>query len=250
MEIKSWATGVNRIILNDTSITVGQNAVQNSNSENGTEQSLLRSSGVPDQYTVSMYFSNSTKDAFYLNHVDSNGNHITEWQAFLRWFKYEIEMGTLPFYFASIGDVSGNTYAIYKIISSGMPKGTPEGEYIKCSMTWAEVINETINYSQEKIIGDYLDFSENIIEFHFTEVPTKMPKKSDFIVSFSIDNTNTIANGTIDIESLEYDGYKTCILMYSESALPNKAIGENVKFQVSYDGTTISGYYAIPKKEN
>lgn len=246
MEIKSWATGVNRTILNETTITIGQNAVQNSNSENGTEQSLLRSSGVPDQYSVSMYFSNSTKNAFYLNHVDNNGNHITEWQAFLRWFKYEIEMGTLPFYFASIGDVSGNTSAIYKIISSGIPKGTPEGEYIKCSMTWAEVINETMNYSQERIVGDYLDFSENIIEFHFTEVPSEIPKKSDFTVSFSIDNENI---NYIDIEYLEYDGYKTCILMYSESVLPSKAIGENVKFQVSYAGTTISGYYAIPKKE-
>lgn len=248
MEIKSWATGVNRIVLNETSITVGQNALQTSSTENGSEQSLLRSSGVPDQYNVSMYFSNSTKDAFYLNHVDSNGNHITEWQAFLNWFKYEIEMGTLPFYFSSIGDVSGNTTAIYKIISSGLPKGTPNGEYIKCTMTWAEQINEVMNYSQAKIVGDYLDFTENTIEFHFNEEPTTVPQKSDFEILFSTEDESVI--GSITVEYLEYDGYKTCVLRYDETELSNKCAGQTIKIQVSYSDTSVAGYYIVPKKES
>ena len=242
MEIKSFASGVNRIVTNETTLSIGTNALATTQTENGSEQSIMKSSGAPDQYSVTMYFSNSTNDSFYHNHTDSNGNHITEWQAFINWFKYDIGFGTIPFYFASLFDVTGETSSVYKIISNGLPKGTPNGEYMKCTMTWQEVFIKPITYTESSAEGDYLDITNGQIEYHFTEVPETSPKRTLFTMTFNEEEKV--------VERIDYDGYKTCVL-YFQSIPISESEEQTFTVSVSFNGlTAITGTLIVAKGEN
>lgn len=217
MKIVSWKSGVNRIIENSTNTSLGVNALRTSKTENGSEQASLTSTGVPNQYSVNMTFSNSTQDSFYKSHFDENGHNITEWMAFQRWFKKELGYGTNAFYFASINDVSGETSAIYKIVGSGLPKGNPNGQYMKVTMTWAEYFPTPVTLTETSNNADYLDIVNGQIEYHFDEVPETTPVKSDFLITYI---KNELPEDDLVIERLEYDGYKTCILYYQAFVPP------------------------------
>ena len=234
MEIVSWATGVNRYILNDTSIEIGTNSVQADNSDNGSEMTYLKNSGSPDVYSVSMRFSNSTTDSFFLNHTDSNGDHITEWQAFLNWFKWVTMMGSKPFYFHKIDDPNDDKTSracIYKIKSSGLPKGTPEGEYVKCTMTWQQWLNEYISVPVEEVTADTLYAVNGTLDLRFTEQPDEPPVKSDFTgTSDYYDDPSDFV-----IKRVDYDGYKSCVLYFDEFS-----VAGTYTINITYNGETIS----------
>lgn len=228
MEIVSWKTGVNRIVTSEASINIGQNAVSSDNSENGSEQSRLNSSGSPDRYQVSMYFSNSTENLFYSKYGK------TEWQAFLDWFKYETKFGTLPFYFTSLQDASGEKTDIYKISTSGLPAGSPIGDYIKCTMTWIQVFNDFININETETTADYISALNGSIDFVFLEHPTEDITKSLFTATYSVLNNGDYTDeAELVIENIAYDGYKTCVLYFQEFNIPGI-----YKINVSFNKST------------
>lgn len=246
MEIKSWAQGVNRIILSETNIEVGTNAVQKDNSENGQEYSTLKSSGAPDRFSVTMMFSNAIDDQFYYNHVDSNGNHVTEWQAFLNWFKNVIHYGTIPFYFHKIDDPRGDLNSdpracVYRIVSDGLPKGTPQGDWYKVTMTWVEYINEYIVVPEVEDVIDSIYISEGIIDVRFADVPESIPKKTSFSGKFSM---KAYKDEPIVIHSVDYDGNKSAVL-YIDPFVDSGIYDVTV----TYNGKDIAGKYYIPEKD-
>lgn len=219
MEIVSWPIGVNRTVLSETTITVGQDAVSKDSTENGSEMTLLKSSGAPDQFAVVMYFSNSTQDSFYNNHIDSLGNHVTEWQAFLNWFKYTTMMGQKGFYFHKIDDprddVKGRS-CVYKIMSSGLPKGTPEGTYYKVTMTWAQVFLDAISVSQVTDPAvDSMFVQNGFIDVRLEEKPENPPSKPDFSIT-----SDYYAESTVPLKAVDYDGNKSVVLYFDEFNIP------------------------------
>lgn len=209
MEIISWARNVNRIVTDESSISVGQGAVVSDQSENGSEMSRLTGSGTPERYQVTMFFSNSATDSFYLN------NGKTEWQAFLDWFKYESCMGTKPFYFHHLSDPNNTTPQVYKISTNGIPTGSPNGEYIKCTMQWIQIFNGFITIPVSSDVGDSISVVDGQIDFRFTEEPNEIPKKEDFYASYQISNNGVLGSASeLVIEQMDWDGYKTCILYF------------------------------------
>lgn len=218
MKIVDWPSGVNRIVLNEASLSLAENGVESDKSDNGSEVSRLKASGTPDRFQVSMYFSNSRSDSFYRNHTDALGNHYTEWKKWSDWFKFVTMNGMHPFYFSDIQKPDGGA-KIYKISSGGLPHGTPTGEYVKVTMTWIEVFNEYITVQQEETLADSIDINPGMIDLRFTEKPEETPKLEDFrdaegnpLSEFSVDDGVTWS--PLVLNEIDYDGQKSVILYY------------------------------------
>lgn len=221
MNVIEWALGVNRTVTNETTPSIGENALISDKSENGNEMSRLTASNSPDNFSVSMWFSHSTQDSFYRNHTDADGNHITEWDAFLTWFKYVAQMGTIPFYFADINDPTGKKKAIYKIKSNGLPKGQTHGDKVKCQMTWVEVFNGSITIPEQHLISDTIDLTNGQIEFRFLEPLTDSDLDIDdtnFSASYEYGETfeELSDRGNLVIHGFDFDGYKSALLYFDE----------------------------------
>lgn len=249
MKIVSWPVGVNTIVTSETNGTIGENGVEADKSENGSEMSRLKGSGIPDKFTVSMYFSNSTTDPFYANHTDAYGNHITEWQAWENWFKYVTMNGTNPFYFKNIYDPTGKKSAIYKISSGGLPNWNPSGEYMQVHMTWIEQFNDVITVQDPVAQADYLDIEPGMIYLALTEVPSEVPNISMFrnnqgesLVKYSLDEGSTLL--TLPVYRLDYDGFKMIILYYDATLTAEAIPSGYYTFYVPYNNQTITGEYA------
>lgn len=236
MEILSWPIGVNRVILSETNLSVGENAVQSDSSENGTDMTALKSSGAPDVYTVSMYFSNDVNDPFYKQFGK------TEWQTFLDWFKYVTLMGTHPFYFHKIDDPreeNVNRTAVYKIRSNGLPKGTPEGTYVKCSMTWLEYITDVIEYEEPSPTVDTIYIVDGTIDLRFIDKPTSVPVKTSFTATMQ--NTTTGADSEeVVINWVDFDGYKSAVLYFD-----TPSVAGDYLLSLTYNGSTIEGRFTV-----
>lgn len=249
MKIVSWPVGVNTIVTSETNGTIGENGVEADKSENGSEMSRLKSSGIPDKFTVTMYFSNSTTDPFYASHTDALGNHLTEWQAWENWFKYVTMNGVNSFYFKNIWDPTGKRTAIYKISSSGLPNWNPSGEYMQVHMTWIEQFNEVLTIPDLTADADYLDIEPGMIYLALTEVPSTVPDISMFrdenghsLVKYSLDEGATLLE--LPVYRLDYDGFKQIVLYYDGSLTADESPSGYYEFYVPYNGSTITGEYA------
>lgn len=249
MKIVSWPVGVNTIVTSESNGTIGENGIESDTSSNGSEMSRLKGSGIPDKFSVTLYLSNSTTDAFYVNHTDSLGNHITELQAWEMWFKYITMNGVNPFYFKDIFDPTGKRTKIYKISSGGLPNWNPTGEYAQVHMTWIEQFNEVLTIPDLTAQADYLDIEPGMIYLSLTEVPAEVPDLSIFkdqhgesLVKYSLDEGSTLL--TLPVYRLDYDGFKQIILYYD--SLMTNAVSPSGYYiiYVPYNGQTISGEFA------
>lgn len=231
MSIVSWPSGVNRIVTSEASIDIASSGVKSDTSENGSEMSRLTCSQAPDKWSVSMTFSNG-KDLFYQKHGK------TEWKAFCDWFKHTTMNGVLPFYFSKIDDPSDTTEAaVYKISSNGLPKGNPFGDQMKVTMTWIEQFTDVISVPEVTVDADYIDLSNGLIDFRFTEQPEDTPSKDDFTVTYSYNGGSRVS---IVPNALEYDGYKSVLLYideFTEAGL--------YTIYVTYGETTVDSSFVV-----
>lgn len=245
MVIVDWPQGVNRIVTSEANISLGEQGIISDNSENGTEMSRLSGSGTPDRYNVTMYFSNSKYDSFYKNHVDIYGRNVSEWQAFRNWFKYTLLNGVNSFRFSSLDDLEGGKGAVYKISSSGLPKGNPVGEYIKVTMLWIEQFTTYITVNEYSVMADSIEVGDGFIELYLTESLSDNPKVSDFLLS----NGNSAVTYSTDgvkfqplfIQGLDYDGGKTLILYFDASLMANSQYDYTVR--VLFGQKTVESNY-------
>lgn len=109
-----WPTGVNKVILNETTGTFGDGLIQDTTTS-GKKKTRLRSTAVPDTYPVVMSFEKS------------------EFEIFETWFKQYLRYGTLTFQFPKI---AGTGYGEYRITKVSW--GNPGGNIIRVTMAWEE----------------------------------------------------------------------------------------------------------------
>lgn len=159
MAYVGWATNVNKIILDSTTITVGEGAtIQDSLETGGQKKSRLVSANPSDKFSVTMAFNCVEKD------VDGDGKWVgdglTEYERFMAWFKYQHCYGTNPFMFPAIlinsnrqqgmsqedvehvinrianGDTTAKLpdYEYYRITSTA--EGSKSGLHQQVTMTW------------------------------------------------------------------------------------------------------------------
>lgn len=248
MRIVSWPSGVNTTVTSESGGSIGENGVEADKSENGSEMTRLKASGVPDQFSVTMYFSNSTTDAFYRSHTDAYGRNVTEWEAWEEWFKFILMNGTNAFYFQDIKAPQSGRTNIYKILSSGLPKWSPKGEYMQVSMTWAEQFNDYITVQDAEPEADYIDITPGRIDLRLTEMPLETPDLSDFyedghsLVLLSVDGGESFSE--LPVTRMEWDGYKAIILSYDAAMTQEELTNTYYVIRVPFNGVTVSGEFS------
>lgn len=160
-KVIDWATLVNKRILDTTTFTIGQDGYEEDKSSSGNyKERSLSSLFVPDQYNVQMDFS-------YIEKRDDNGklipenspkwdNALSEYDRFIKWYKYDHKRGVNPFCFPSIAkfnvnDVEKNRpMCQYRITSAISPQKL--GYCMRISMTWEEVFSGIIEIPDTTVV--------------------------------------------------------------------------------------------------
>lgn len=138
MNVLLWADFVNKKILDSTTISAGTGGVIEDSQESGAKRRRLASSAVADVFAVTMDFDWLEKD--------SQG--FSEYDRFMRWYKYSHKRGTVPFSFPSITkfNTQGSLVdSLYLIISE--PQAQKSGFSMRVTMTWREYFTGVVEVS-------------------------------------------------------------------------------------------------------
>ncbi len=182
MEYITWPTNVNTNVLDSTVIEIGKGYVEDSSSNGAFSNRRLSSLAMPESYTVVMVFDWNTKD--------SDG--YSEFDRFIRWYKYTHYRGVNPFEFPSISkfETNGTTEVSYYRITGDLSI-TKSGLAFQVSMKWTEWITEAISIPEETCIVNYISAdptdTEQYIYVNYTSVKSTIPSTTD--ITFTINGT-------------------------------------------------------------
>lgn len=208
-----WATNVNRIILDSTTITLGDNATKAEELENGQKRTRLRSSFCPDKYSVTMDF----------DWVNVGADGLTEIQRFYEWYKFKHKFGSIPFEFPKIiysheTGVASTSYGTrveyYKITSAVEAK--KYGDCQRVTMTWETVYGGVISIESESTVMRNITPNESYIDVNFASLGDTAPVSQDF--SLKINDTDTTINGYY------FDGIKSRLYINKQTASYTAAV--------------------------
>lgn len=239
-----WARGVNRVILDSTSITTGNNALLEEETESLNKQSMQRGNFVPDEYSVTMSF--DWVNEVVIHHYDQNGNIVphldehlgkTEYQIFMDWYKYRHKYGSVPFEFPKILYSPNTGIKIYDTVDENIKDvefykitsavtGNKSGEHVEVTMTWKSVYEGTVSVPVEEPGVVDIDAHSDYVDINFSAISDTAPVSSQF----------TIYNGNSQIEKtgFYYDNYLTVRIYYA-----TQAVGSTISFSCSYSGLVV-----------
>lgn len=220
----TWATGVNKIILESSSISVGENATLEEETASGKKITILKGSFVPIRYSIEMEF----------DWVTPIKDGKTEYQLFLEWYQYRHKYGTVPFAFPKIiyspqsgisnEDKNPSEYEFYSI--KGAVKGAKHGNSVKVNMTWKNVYTGVISVSETvPEINGITKVTKDYVEISFSTTNDIEPLISDF--SLKIDNTTSVIGGYI------FDSFEGRIYFSSPLSTGNHIVA------IGYGGSTV-----------
>ena len=202
-----WPTNVNRIILDSTNLTIGENALDSDTMGNGLKRSVQKNGFIPERYEVTMTFN-------WLHPVADTGKN--EFQLFEEWFKYRHKYGSIPFEFPSIiyspnpgTEIDLNTSVEYYKITSGL-KCTKSGEDVSVTMTWETVYTGIISIDTPTPSCESIEAHTSYVDVYFTEVSDTAPVHDQF----------TVYDGSTELTQTGfcYDGLMTVRIYYSYMA--------------------------------
>lgn len=218
-EYIGWGSHINRIILSQTSISVGSNATVSDELQSGGKRTIKKGCFCPDVYSVIMEFNCDDK----VSYVDGNGDTVTlnktEYQLFIEWYKYKHKYGSVPFEFPKIlyspqsgiksqDDSYGNQQVEFYKITSAVD-GNKIGHCIQVKMTWESVFGGVVSITEETpAVKEISAVTPSYINILFSNVSDTEPVSSDFSVY--------IDNSAVDIKGFYFDGSYTVRLYYDE----------------------------------
>lgn len=178
-----WPVGVNQIILESTTISIGEGALRTDELENGHKQSVQKSPYVPEKYQVKMSFD-------WVNEVGTTGK--TEYQLFIDWYKYRHKCGSIPFEFPEIlystnlgipvldthNEVQYTEY--YKITSAA--EGVKSGEHVEVTMTWEAVYTGAVTIPTPTPAVEDIEAHKLYTDVNFSAISDTAPVASMFTV--------------------------------------------------------------------
>lgn len=194
MESTGWASGVNQIIYDDTSISVGNGGTVSDSNANGYENVRLTAFNVGKTYQVVMYFDFCGSGDH--KQVDETG--LTEFEKFERWYLFNHKKGSIPFWFPSITKQSTDILdakmtsgmTLYKI--KGAYNASKSGLDMKVSMTFEEVYSGVINIADEDEAGTFesgtLSADLIHIQVKYTKAPMILPSNDRISIKAIVDD--------------------------------------------------------------
>lgn len=232
-----WSSHCNRVILDSTTITIGESATRSSELEQGNKRTALKSMFVPDKYSVVMEFEWEQKDEY----------GKTELQYFYEWYKYIHKFGTVPFEFPKIlyspstgikvyddKNTSGQV-EYYKITSA--VEGKKSGTKVQITMTWVSVYGGAISIGNREPSVNFIEATTEYLDIFFSSIGDLIPCLQDFKVF--------VKGVEVEKKGIYYDGFNTVRIYFDYSSLGNITGSYSVTFSYSYSSETFS--YSIEK---
>ena len=218
-EYIGWPSNVNRVILDETTISVGKDATVSETLKCGRKRSELAGSFCPDVFSVVMDFEADDNQKVY----DIDGQYVTtldrtEHQLFTDWFKYKAKYGTVPFEFPKIVYTPGKGYSteqgvmgMYRITSS-LEMGK-SGTCQRLRMTWEEVFSGDVTVEAEGDLANGVSqITEEYLDVVFSTIGDTSPVKTDFSLTDTVSGTDT----SLTIKAYCFDGAYTARLYYNK----------------------------------
>lgn len=190
-----WPVNVNTKIIDSTTISIGEGGFIEDQSSNGFKYRRATSLASPDKYNVTMDF----------NWLEKDENGLSEFDRFVRWFKYKHQYGANPFWFDSIArfsingpvyDDSGNVVQCkYKIASALNTQKS--GFCMRVTMTWEEVYVGEIEYTEKDLTLDRLEGKKGEITLVYNRpFTTETPTPEWYSFSYAVAGTTDISQFT------------------------------------------------------
>lgn len=209
-----WCPTVNRVILDSTTITLGENAIKSDELDSGGKRTRLKSDAPSEKYSVTMEF----------NWIKKDEKGKTELQRFYDWYQYDHRYGSVPFEFPQIIysptsgikviDDASNVYRseYYKITSA--VEGSKSGESVQIKMTWKTVYGGVVSYTEDSIeSGDVLIYPHNgFIDIYFSTLPPVIPPTTS--ISLSIEKDGVPLEGFSTVQGSYFDNSNTLRIFY------------------------------------
>lgn len=153
MQITGWPNNVNQKILDETGITIGEGGFIEDQTSSGFQDRRNTALAVPDSFSVVMDFDWGGEGSEFQFKKDANGD--TEYDRFIKWYKFVHKRGAVPFWFPcitkhSVDNLSASTHSdmcLYKITSSLQPKQSANS--MRIQMTWKEIYSGTIAITED-----------------------------------------------------------------------------------------------------
>lgn len=182
MNVIGWPNNVNQKILSDTGITIGDGGFIEDQNANGWQDRRLTALAIPDSFQVTMDFDWGGDDALFPRDLDG----FSEYDRFMRWYKYSHKRGSNPFWFPCITkhpvsnllEIDTSKMCLYKITSSLSVKDM--GLTSRITMTWKEVYSGIIEVPEQELLIDRLKPHADYTEVVFNDIPDNQPIFSDF----------------------------------------------------------------------
>ena len=233
-----WATGVNRIIIDNTSITLGENALKTDELENGLKRSIKRGAFCPDIFQVKMRF-NWVKDVI----INGTNTHKNEYQLFTEWYKYYHKYGSVPFEFPKIIYSQDTGIMIYDTVENGPTNvecykitsaipGNKSGEDVEVDMTWQTVYGGEIQIEPSTPQINDCFANANYLDITFSSLGSTSPT-SQMITVYSGDQN--AQNTVVTKKGFYYDNANTMRVYYN--TLPS---GTVMTFAFNYPNYTVA----------
>ena len=227
--IIGWATGVNKKVLDSTSITVGDKAyVEDSGDTSSFSERRLTSLYSPDSYNVVMEFDWLTKD--------ENGK--SELDRFVDWYKYRHKRGVNPFEFPAISNfnILGSIKTCYYRITSSLSM-QKSGYCMKVTMTWQEYYSGVIEVPD-------VDVSVNSVEIYVGDSQCK----AHITFSQSFDTEPTEGSYPLFISSTPVTGTTELSYIMADTTITS-SYGNYINYTFTKPSTT-GTYYAYIATKN
>ena len=191
-----WPVGVSKVILSESSITMGDGATNTDNLESGGKRTELKGGYISDKYSVVMEYEWEAP-------MSQSGK--TEYQAFCEWYKYKHKFGSVPFVFPKIVyspqtgiEILDNPqnepeYFEYYKITSGISNAQRSGSKMKISMTWETVYGGIVQYTDPALNENNVSVSAKAkyVDVSISNIPYGTPAPTAGNFTIKIDNQST-----------------------------------------------------------
>ena len=230
-----WANNVNKLILDSTTVTVGDGAtVKDALETGGLKKSRLACASPADKYSVEMAFSFADESR------DASG--FTELERFYRWFKYEHRYGVNPFKFPAIlinsnrvagysdeergyiastknnrehrEDITKDDIPDYEyyVITSAV-EGSKRGLALSIKMTWETRATASFIVPATPVTIDHIEADNGCVQVTLSAPPASEPVETDFTLLIAPPNGGYAAEA---ITACVYDGELSVRLYFEE----------------------------------
>lgn len=184
MRVVGWAADVNQLISDETTFSMGDGGRVKDSTSSGYEEERSTALAYPDKYKVVMYFDWGGAGSEFQTPIDANG--YTEYDRFIRWYKFKTNNGANPFWFPSITKSpmdnitpnSDNKMSLYKI-DSGL-QISKSGYSMKVSMDWKEVYSGVIQMPTMTLEVIRIEASNGRLDVICNQIPYSIPTVTNF----------------------------------------------------------------------